>query len=72
MVQNQTGNHPNRWDRRGMVMKEEGHDQYQVLIDGSRRLTKRNRKFLKLFTPFKLGQSGPIYQKPAYQMPPPI
>ena len=30
----------NRWDKRGVVIKVEGNDQYQVLIDGSR----RNRK----------------------------
>ena len=48
-------------------MKEEGYDQYQVLIDGSRRLTRRNRKFLKPFTLFKPGMSGPTYQEPAYQ-----
>ena len=69
-MQNQTGNHPNRWDKRGVVLKVEGNDQYQVLIDGSRRLTRRNRKFLKLFTPFKPGMSGPTYQEPAYQVQP--
>ena len=31
LVQNQTGNHSNIWDKRAMFMKEEGHDQYQVL-----------------------------------------
>ena len=34
-------------------MKCEGYDQYQVMLDGSRRLTRRNRKFLKPFTPYK-------------------
>ena len=69
-MQNQTGNHPNRWDKRGVIIKVEGNDQYQVLIDKSRRLTRRNRKFLKLFTPFKPGMSGPTYQEPAYQVQP--
>ena len=27
LIQNQTGNHPKRWDKRGVVMKEECHDQ---------------------------------------------
>ena len=70
IVQNQTGNHPTRWDKRGVIIKVEGNDQYQVLIDGSRRLTRRNRKFLRLFTPFKPGMSGPTYQEPAYQVQP--
>ena len=52
MIQNQRGNHPLRWDKRGTVVKCEGHDQYQVVVDGSRRLTRRNRKFLRLFTPY--------------------
>ena len=48
-------------------MKVEGHDQYQELMDGSRRLTRRNRKYLKLFTPFQAGKSGPTYKEPEYQ-----
>jgi hypothetical protein len=52
MGQNQTGNHPLRWDKRGTIIKCEGFDQYQVMIDGSRRLTRRNRRYLRLFTPF--------------------
>jgi endo-beta-N-acetylglucosaminidase D len=39
MVQNQSGNYPLRWDKMGTVMKCEGFDQFQVMIDGSRRLT---------------------------------
>jgi hypothetical protein len=34
-------------------MKCEGYDQYQLMLDGSRRLTRRNRKFLRPFTPYK-------------------
>ena len=30
----------------------EGFDQYIVVVDGSRRLTRRNRKFLRRFEPF--------------------
>ena len=52
LIQNQTGNHPKRWDKRGVVASYEGFDQYIVIIDGSRRLTKCNRKFLRHFEPF--------------------
>jgi hypothetical protein len=43
VLQNQSGNHPLHWDKRGTVMKCEGFDQYQVMIDGSRRLTEQKK-----------------------------
>ena len=30
MIQNQSGNHPLRWDKRRSIVKAEGFDQYQV------------------------------------------
>ena len=57
MVQNQTGNHPLRWDKRETIVKYKGFDQYQVMIDGSRRLTRRNRRYLRMFTPFHTNKS---------------
>jgi hypothetical protein len=72
MVQNQRGNHPLRWDKRGTVVKCEGFDQYQVMIDGSRRLTRRNRKYLRMFTPYRPISSEPPaaeYQKTAVTEP---
>ncbi len=51
MVQNQTGNNPLKWDKRGVIVEVLPHRQYKVMIDGSRRLTLRNRKFLRAFTP---------------------
>jgi hypothetical protein len=56
-VQNQSGNHPLRWDKRVTVVEYEGFDQYQVSIDGSRRLTRRNRKYLRLSTSFHPNMS---------------
>jgi hypothetical protein len=38
------------WDKRGAVMKCEGFDQYQVMIDGSRRLTEGTWDCSLLFT----------------------
>ena len=47
-VQNQTGPHKTRWDRTGVVMEVNlPYDQYLVKMDGSRRTTSRNRKFLR-------------------------
>ena len=50
-VQNQTGPAPNRWDRTGIIIEAHPHDQFTVKIDGSGRLTTRNRKFLRYFQP---------------------
>ena len=50
-IQNQTGQHPNKWDHTGTVVEVKHHDQYQVKVDGSGRVTLRNRRFLRKFTP---------------------
>ena len=50
-VQNQTGNYPKRWDRTGVVVEVGQNDQYSVKIDGSGRVTVRNRRFLRKFKP---------------------
>lgn len=51
-IQNQSGPHPNKWDRSGTIVEVKPHDQYTVKVDGSGRLTLRNRRFLRGFTPF--------------------
>ena len=50
-IQNQSGTHPNKWDKTGMVVEVRQHDQYVVRIDGSGRVTNRNRKFLRKYNP---------------------
>ena len=50
-VQNQTGPHPLKWDRTGTIIEVRQFNQYAVRIDGSRRVTLRNRKFLRKFIP---------------------
>ena len=52
VIQNQTGNYPRRWDKTGTILEPKGFDQYRVITDGSRRITLRNRRFLrKIVTP---------------------
>ena len=51
-IQNQSGNYPRKWDKRGKVVEIKGFDQYRVMLEGSRRITLRNRKFLRKFSPF--------------------
>ena len=51
-VQNQSGTNPLRWQKTGVVV-EGDHEkrQYHVKVDGSRRVTVRNRRFLKKIDP---------------------
>ena len=50
-IQNQTGSHPNKWDRTGIVTEVRQFHQYLIRIDGSGRQTLRNRKFLRKYIP---------------------
>ena len=50
-IQNQTGNHPKKWDKTGVVVEVKQFDQYVVRVDGSGRGTLRNRQFLRKYTP---------------------
>ena len=51
-VQNQHGNNPKRWSSTGRVVELDArHKQYRVRIDGSRRATVRNRRFLRRIDP---------------------
>ena len=50
-LQNQQGPNPTKWDRSGLVVESAGHDQYRVKVDGSGRITLRNRRFLRSYTP---------------------
>ena len=53
-IQNQTGPHPLKWDKTGCVVEMRQFDQYVVRVDGSGRVTVRNRKFLRKYTPVYL------------------
>ena len=50
-IQNQIGQHPSIWDKTGVVVEVKQFDQYRIRVDGSGRLTLRNRKFLRSYTP---------------------
>ena len=51
LVQNQAGVKPNRWDRTGTIVEVKPHDQHVVRVDGSGRLTLRNKQFLRKVVP---------------------
>ena len=50
-IQNHQGTSPNKWGRSGIVVESPGHDQYRVKVEGSGRITLRNRRFLRAYTP---------------------
>ena len=75
MIQNQLGNNPKRWDRRGVIIEVLPHRQYRVRMDGSRRISLRNRQFLRKYEPLNIRQSSgnipldiPV-KTPAYNTP---
>ena len=47
-IQNLEGNHPLKWDRTGIVIEVKQHDQYNVRVDGSGRVTLQNRTNLRV------------------------
>ena len=52
MIQNQLGNKPKQWDKRGVVVQAHPEiRQYKVMVFGSRRLSLRNRRFLRKYQP---------------------
>ena len=52
-IQNQRGpgKASKQWDRSGVVLENKGFDKYSVKVDGSGRVTDRNRRFLRAFKP---------------------
>ena len=50
-IQNQTGPHPTKWDKTGTIIEVRQFDQYVVRVDGSGRVTIRNRRFLRKYIP---------------------
>ena len=60
-IQNQTGPHANKWHNTGTVMECLPHNKYAVRVDGSGRVTVRNRRFLKRYSPPNLTVPNPSY-----------
>lgn len=50
-IQNQTGRSPKKWDKTGRVVEVRQHNQYVVRVDGSGRVSLRNRQFLRRYSP---------------------
>lgn len=61
-IQNQTGPNPTKWDKTGIIVEVRQFDQYVVRVDGSGRVTLRNRKFLRKYLP--VIQRSPLLMAP--------
>ena len=64
-IQNQTGRYPTKWHRSGSVVETCDHNQYLVKVDGSGRVTRRNRKFLRAFKPASTSIDNPRLHDPS-------
>ena len=64
-IQNQSGNRPRKWHATGVVVDCLPHRQYRVCTDGSRRVTLRNRKFLRKIDPICRRQASLPEVEPA-------
>ena len=52
LVQNQTGKKKNKWELSGTIVENCDFNSYPVKLDGSGRISKRRRQFLRLIKPF--------------------
>ena len=52
-IQNQWGRNPIKWHKTGVVVEIRPHEQVVVKVDASRRLTLRNRRFIRELYPGK-------------------
>ena len=61
MLQNQhgAGKIAKKWDRTGLVLENLGYNKYRIKVDGSGRVTDRNRQYLRQFTAVTNSQPGP-------------
>jgi len=64
MIQNQTGNNPTKWDKTGVVLENKPHSQVLIRVDGSRRVTLRNRRFIKKLDPELRRMPNPVPVQP--------
>ena len=71
-IQNQVGHNPRRWERTGTVMEVKDYDQYNVKVDGTGRLTLRNRRFLRSFSPIVRTPPTLITPSPTNLTTPPL
>ena len=50
---------PGKWTMTGRVVEDEGFDSYMIKVDGSNKVTKRNRRFLRKIIPYIQATDNP-------------
>ena len=74
-VQNQRGHYSKRWDKTGKIVEKLPFRQYEIRMDGSGRITLRNRRFLKEIQPVctdktvkyqRYGRNAPLGEQPPF------
>ena len=69
-IQNQFGKNPTKWERTGTIVEERDFDKYVTKVDGSGRLTLRNRRYLKkLFKDEGMFQNSPPLLQNGHTLP---
>jgi hypothetical protein len=70
-IQNQTGNNPTKWDKTGIVIENKPNSKVMIRVDGSRRVTMRNRKFVRQLEPMLRNDTRPepVRRRPVKQQP---
>ena len=74
LIQNQfgAGKLAKKWDKSGLVLEDLGYNKYRVKVDGSGRVTDRNRQFLRKFTPVTPSLPGPTPNTAVNHNPQPV
>ena len=66
-IQNQTGQNPTKWDKTGIIIENKPNNKVMIRVDGSRRVTLRNRRFVR---PMETNLRKTPDQTPARKKPP--
>ena len=69
-IQDQSGNNPRIWTKTGKIVDVLPYDSYVVKVDGSNRVTKRNRQFLRKLMPYRCDSDDFSPQAPSSLAPP--
>jgi hypothetical protein len=71
-IQNQRGNNPTKWDKTGIVIENNPNRKVMIRVDGSRRVTMRNRRFVIPMVPMLRNDTQPEHAKRRTAQQPPI
>jgi hypothetical protein len=70
-IQNQTGTNPTKWDKTGIVLENKPNCKVMIKVDRSRRVTMRNRRFVRPMEPMLRNNTRPepARRRPTQQPP---